>query len=134
MSQVYNILKRLERLSYIAGTVRAMSNRPAQRQFKLTAAGRRRFQVWLNAPPRDSLHAVRTDFLTRLHFVAQLHPDQVMGLLDDQKRQAIVGIARLQGQLRELPAEQTVNQLSIELRVRQLTSLLQWLDDCRSRF
>ncbi|NJM42517.1 MAG: hypothetical protein HC853_18155 [Anaerolineae bacterium] len=134
MSQTYNILKRLERQGYIAGTVRALGNRPAQRRFRLTPSGVKRFQAWLDAPPRDSLRAVRTDFLTRLHFMAQLHPDRVVSLLDAQRQQAIIGIARIQASLDAVTAEQTANKLGLQLRVRQLNSLLQWLDDCDAQF
>jgi hypothetical protein len=77
---------------------------------------------------------VRTDFLTRLYFVSQLHPDQVLPLLDAQEAQVRCGIARLKKQLPEIPAEQLVNRLGVELRINQLTALVKWLVVCRKRF
>ena len=134
MSQAYNILKRLERQGLVTGTLHVQDKRPAQRHLTLTPAGQQRFQKWLQAPPRDSLHAVRTDFMTRLHFVAQLYPDQVLSLLNAQEEQAHKGIARLKKQLPEIPETQWVNQLGVDLRIRQLAALVEWLTVCRKRF
>ena len=134
MSQTYNILKRLERQGLVTGTLHVQDKRPAQRHLTLTPEGQVRFQKWLHAPPRDSLHAVRTDFMTRLHFVSQLYPDQVLALLDAQESQAHKGIARLNKQLPEIPESQQVNRLGVNLRIRQLTALVQWLDVCRKHY
>jgi len=134
MSQAYNILKRLERQGLVTGTLHMQDKRPAQRHLTLTPAGRARFQKWLQAPPRDSLHAVRTDFMTRLHFVSQLYPDQVPALLDAQEAQAHAGIARLKKQLPGIPESQHVNRLGVDLRIRQLTALVDWLVVCRSHY
>ena len=134
MSQAYNIIRRLERQGLVTGTVHVQDKRPAQRHLKLTPAGEARFQKWLQVPPRDSLHVVRTDFLTRLHFVSQLYPGQVPALLDAQEAQAIKGIARLKKQLPNIPEAQTVNRLGVELRLRQLSALVQWIEVCRKRY
>lgn len=134
MSQAYNILKRLERQGLVSGTMKVPGNRPAQRHLTLTAAGKARFQKWLKAPPGASLHGVRTEFLTRLHFVAQLQPDQVLPLLDAQEAHAIESIARLKQELPSIPKAQQVNRLGVDLRIRQLTTLVKWLAVCRKHY
>jgi len=48
LSQTYNILNRLETQGYIAGAVQEQEKLPVRKRFRLTAAGRRRFEDWLS--------------------------------------------------------------------------------------
>ena len=49
LSQIYNILKRLETQGYISGVLQEQEKLPARKWFRLTAAGGRRFADWLSA-------------------------------------------------------------------------------------
>ncbi|HEX2908884.1 MAG TPA: PadR family transcriptional regulator [Phototrophicaceae bacterium] len=133
LSQTYNILKRLEAQGYIIGTVQAQEKSPARRRFSLTPTGRARFECWLNTPTELSSRAIRVEFLTRLYFVYRIRPEAAAGLIETQRAETQAGLARLQTRLHELPPEQVFNRLGLELRVRQLGSILIWLEECRAR-
>jgi len=130
LSQTYNILARLETQGAIAGEMLTQEKLPARRQFNLTAMGRARFNEWLNQPTSCSVHAIRLEFTTRLYFAAS-NPAMARDLIDAQVIEIQRGIARLQEMQAEIPQAQTFNRLGLGLRVRQLTSILEWLSECR---
>jgi len=130
LSQTYNILKRLEKQGAIAGEDEEQENRPARRFFCLTDAGRERFDAWLDSTVGCSTRAIRVGFLTRLAFAERLQPDLVAGLLERQINEVQEGIDRLQTGMDELSAEQVYNRLALQLRIRQLMPMLDWLKAC----
>ena len=132
LSQTYNILKRLEKQGSIAGEDEEQENRPARRFFDLTEQGRQQFETWLDSTVGCSTRAIRVGFLTRLAFAESLHPELVCGLLERQIVEVQTGIDRLQCGLDKLPAEQTYNRLALQLRVRQLMPMLDWLAACQT--
>jgi PadR family transcriptional regulator, regulatory protein AphA len=133
-SQVYNILNRLEAQGYVTAKVQKQAHLPDRRLFRLTAAGRRRFDTWFQAPASASVKTVRVEFMTRLYFAQRLHPEAVTGLIEAQTAEVRAGLERLQATLRDYPPEQIFNRLSLEFRLRQLQSLMGWLADCRTLF
>jgi len=73
---VYPVLERLERLGLVAATHAPRGERQAW-TYALTAAGRRRFRVWLEPPFAAELVSVPPDPLrTRLSFLGVLGPLQ----------------------------------------------------------
>ena len=132
LSQAYNILNRLETQGYIAGTLQEQDKLPARRRFRITAKGRRHFDEWLHSPLGTSVRVVRVEFITRLYFACAADSEVARELLETQTTETHRGLNRLQDILLELPAEQTFNRLGLELRIRQLKSLLEWLSECRS--
>lgn len=134
LSQVYNILNRLESHELIAGEVEEQEKLPARRLYHLTPAGLARFEAWLNTPSRISSRAIRVEFITRLYF-AQLSGgpiiDHLIGAQIDEVRQ---GINRLQKMLILWPSEDLYNRLGMEFRINQLNAILEWLEQCRSKF
>ena len=130
-SQTYNILKRLERQGFIAGTVQEQANRPDRIQFHLTAAGRRRFNAWLHAVAPAQSRAIRLDFSTRLYFANAIHPELVSAVVEAQAAEIRARLAALKPILAGLPPDQILNRQSLRLRVRQMTLLLDWVQECR---
>lgn len=133
LSQTYNLLNRLESQGYIAGMAQEQEKLPARRKFRVTSAGRRRFEDWLSAPTEPSAHAIRVEFLTRLFFALAISPANAQSLIDQQIASTQEGLAQLQTLLGELPPEQIVNCLGLEFRVQQLTGVIAWLDNCKAR-
>ena len=131
-SQTYSTLKRLEGRSWITATPHPQENLPDRRLLRLTPEGRRRFQAWLHAPTASSLRAIRVEFLTRLHFAAGRGPDLVRRLIDEQALRVEEDLRRLDAE-RTLPFNHPITDLAHELRLRQLASVLPWLDECRRR-
>lgn len=132
LSQTYNILKRLEKQGAIAGEDEQQENRPSRRFFRLTAEGRQRFEVWLDSTVGCSTRAIRVEFLTRLAFAESIHPELVPGLLERQIVEIRSGIGRLESGMTKLPPEQVYNRLALQLRVRQLAPMLDWLTECQA--
>ncbi len=132
LSQTYNILKRLETKGFIKGTLQAQTTVPDRYRFQLTPAGRSRFKAWLKTPAEPSARAIRVEFLTRLYFISTTHSQAARNLIEAQIEATQAGLARLTEKLVELPPEQTFNRLGLELRLRQLTSILEWLAECRA--
>lgn len=132
LSQTYNILKRLESKGYIVGVIQEQEKAPARRRFRLTTLGHRRFDEWLKVPSEPSARAIRVEFLTRLYFTYITDPQAARGLIERQLAAVQSGMADLTVVLSELPTEQVFNQLGLDLRLRQLTSILDWLTECRA--
>ncbi len=132
LSQTYNILNRLEVRGFIRGIVQEQEKLPPRRTFRLTSAGRRRFDNWLYSPTPCSVRTIRVEFVTRLYFSHARHPDRVANLIEAQIEEVRAGLTRLEAMLAELPPGQVFNQLGLKLRVRQLASLMDWLTECRA--
>lgn len=132
LSQTYNILKRLESQGAIAGKDEEQESRPSRRFFHLTGAGRLRFEEWLDSTVGCSTRAIRIEFLTRLAFAESLRPELVSGLLERQIGEIEDGLQRLESSLRDMPQENIYNRLALQLRVRQLTPMLDWLEACQA--
>ena len=132
LSQIYNILNRLESKGLIAGDVQRQAGLPSRRCFQVTDAGRERFDAWLVAPTGSSVRAIRVEFITRLYFAHDFDQALTGPLIDSQIDAVQANLARLQSVMATLPAEQPFNRLGLDLRVRQLTSIQDWLAECRS--
>jgi DNA-binding PadR family transcriptional regulator len=132
LSQVYNILNRLESQALIAGEVEEQEKLPARRRYRLTPAGQIRFEAWLRTPTRSSSRAIRVEFITRLYFASTLGEQLAEQLIDTQIAETKAGLERLERSLSELPPHQVFNRLGTDLRQRQLASILSWLQSCRN--
>lgn len=131
LSQAYNILNRLESQGFISAEMLPQEKLPARRLFRLTASGRQRFERWLGETSLTSVRLIRLEFLTRLYFARAREAAFANDLIDTQISEVHKGLERLQIVQSELPENQTINRLSIDLRRRQLESILPWLESCR---
>jgi len=131
-SQTYNILNRLEAQGYIAGETVEQEKLPARKRFILTQLGHERFLDWLRSPGVCSARSIRVEFLTRLHFARSTSPEMAKELFEEQLDEVRRGLARLNRMLAEVPPEQVINRLGLDLRIRQLESILKWLTEARS--
>lgn len=129
-SQTYSILARLEGQGLVRGTLVPQARLPARRLLELTPAGRAQFEAWLAAPTGASMRAIRVDFITRLYFAARLHPEMVADMVEEEVNLALSAQHVLQASLAALPAGQRHNRLALELRIRQLAAVVDWLDNC----
>ena len=130
-SQAYNILSRLERQGLIVGDTQSQDNRPARKVLHLTPTGSSSFQDWLRAPAGSSARAIRVEFITRLYFTAG-DPVLTCELINRQIAVIQNGIARLKRELEALPSDQPFNRMSLDLRLRQLEPILEWLQDLQN--
>jgi DNA-binding PadR family transcriptional regulator len=131
LSQTYNILNRLEAQGDIAGSIQEQEKLPARRLFHLTPLGQARFDTWLHAASGSSARSIRLEFLTRLYFARLASSELAHQLIEVQLDETSQGLARLRSLSSGLPAEgQLINRLGLEMRIRQLESILEWLRSC----
>jgi DNA-binding PadR family transcriptional regulator len=133
LSQTYNILNRLEAQGYVTGLIQEQEKLPARKRFRLTAAGRRRFEDWLSAPTEPSTRAIRMEFITRLYFARAISSASACTMIDQQIVSTQEGLSHLQTMLNELPSDQIFNRLGLEFRVQQLSAVIQWLNDSKGK-
>jgi DNA-binding PadR family transcriptional regulator len=127
-SQIYAVLKRLERQALITGQVVESENAPRRTEYDLTPAGRERLDAWLHDPqPSASIRRVRVEFLSRLYIARQLNIPTIPIVL----RQRAVCKAELE-RLRALLEQQPpgMGYLAHELVVAQLDAVLRWIARC----
>ena len=129
LSQVYNILKRLEKEGWVTSTSQPQEKHPARACFSLTETGRALFNEWLLTPTPGSAHALRVEFLTRLYFAAQMGESLSSRLVQEQVATTQRDILRLQKHYDEIPTDQVYNRLGVELRIRQMLAILSWIED-----
>jgi len=130
-SQTYNILNRLENQGYIKGIQKEQEKLPNRRQFHLTESGQERFLSWLRAPSGSSVRTIRVEFITRLYFAATTEIITQDEIIEFQEEEIRVGLERLRITCEKIPTSSIYNQLGLDLRIRQLESILAWLADCR---
>ncbi len=130
LSQAYNILKRLETQEFIIGQMQEHVGTPARRHFEATPKGVKRFDEWLYSPSGSSVRAIRVEFLTRLYFALAIDKEQSSHIINEQIRESSKRLEIMKGVLDLLPLDQTFNRFALELRVRQLESILDWLPQC----
>lgn len=133
-SQAYAILKRLESHGYIASQATPQEKLPPRQLSHITSFGREQFENWVQTPSGGSARAIRMEFLTRLYFTRQYAPKNTGALFSAQETETKKHIRRLEEILESLPAEQIFNRMSLDMRLRQLKSVLEWLADCHQAF
>jgi DNA-binding PadR family transcriptional regulator len=129
-SQIYNILKRLEAQGAISSEWEVQEKSPPRQLMQLTEKGRQRFHLWLETPTPCSVHSIRIEFLSRLYFIHQFFPERTVETIHTQKDEVQAGLTRLEAAQAVLPVGQVFNWLALDLRTRQLKSILLWLDGC----
>ena len=133
-SQAYTILKRLEAQADISVEEILQDKLPPRQLLSITSQGRNRFLAWLDAPSGGSTRAIRMEFVTRLYFLRLYMPDKLIAAFDRQQLEARVHIYRLEKDRMEMPAGQIYNRMSLDLRIKQLYSVLEWLDENKLYF
>jgi DNA-binding PadR family transcriptional regulator len=82
-SQIYLILRRLEKNKMVTGTVTVQENRLSKKIFKITTDGKEKFIEWVHRPTKH-VRNIRTDFLTKLFFFNHLRLQEGFGLIEAQ--------------------------------------------------
>jgi len=133
-SQTYSILKRLERQGFISSKTVKQEKLPAIQYLELTSSGRHHLEAWLETPTGSSVRAIRLEFITRLYLVEKLAPERIPSMLAAQSDEVHKTLDRLEASLAALPAGQKFSRLSLQLRIQQLNSILDWFIECGSAF
>jgi PadR family transcriptional regulator, regulatory protein AphA len=132
LSQTYNILKRLENRGLITGNLQTQEKLPSRQEFHLTETGKTHLETWLKATSGSSVRSIRVEFLTRLYFASLLGPEFPAHLIHQQIAEVQSGLSSLERSRGNTPPEQTINCFSLDLRIRQLRTVLEWLLEIQS--
>jgi PadR family transcriptional regulator AphA len=129
LSQVYNVLTRLEAQGLIRGEVREQQERPDRKQFELTPEGIQHLQAWFDTPVGASLHAVRIAFLSKLYLAQRLPDFEIKSLFEKQRVALEKGLTSIKQTLTKMDPSLKISRNSLRLRISQLQSLLSWLTE-----
>ena len=132
-SQAYAILKRLEARGDISSQLVEQDKLPARQILHITPSGKHRFEEWLLAAGHNA-RAIRLEFLTRLYFALQYRPDQTSHIYTAQCAEIRTSIEYLENLLTHLPSDQPFNRLSLDLRLRQMRLIQDWMHEIQSQF
>ena len=128
-SHLYAMLDKLEGDGYIAGRQQAQDARPPRRIFRLTGAGRKAFRDWLSRPVAHG-REIRLEFMAKLFFARREGPEWVEGLIARQREECADWRAKLLAQAAASPGRGSFEWLVFQFRVRQVESMMDWLDLC----
>lgn len=133
-SQAYSILRRLEARGDISVEETTQEKYPPRQLLQLTSTGRERFLTWLESPTLGGMRNIRMEFLTRLYFLGLYFPEKIGAAFEQQKSETRKQIERLQVRRAAVDLNQIYNLMSIDLRLKQLNIVQEWLDDCQRYF
>jgi DNA-binding PadR family transcriptional regulator len=128
-SHLYQILDRLEAEGYVATTTELQGTRPPRKITSLTPSGRAAFDHWVAAPVAHG-RDFRLEFLAKLYFAAREGPATVAALVDKQRVACQGWLDDLRAQSDAIAPDRPYDRLVVGFRVRQITAILAWLDDC----
>lgn len=129
-SQLYNVLKRLERESLVVGHQIPSESGPPRVEYTLTEAGHARFRAWLYEPaPSPSIRRVRVEFLSRLFIARELNLP-IHAIIQYQRDACLRNRDRLLAE--QAQAAPGMSALVIEFMLEQLDAALRWIARCET--
>ena len=124
-SQLYQVLKRLEKQDLIAGVQSSSEIGPPRVQYAITEAGLARFEAWLNlATPSASIRRIRVEFLSRIYLAGLIEVDAAR-IIAQQRAVCLRELARLQAEL--AASQSAMDALSLSLVRAQMEAVLAWI-------
>lgn len=125
-SQLYVLLKRLEKEGLVTSTLQTQDARPSKRVFSLLPAAEEKFLSWLKSPT-DHVRDLRIEFLAKLFFFRNLGLQGGKALVEAQ-----IGLLEQvkEGFRAKKRAEKDdYNRLVYGFRISTLTGWLNWLKE-----
>lgn len=130
-SQLYAVLRRLEKGGAIRGKQIRVQDAPDRREYSIQPEGAEQLERWLKTPkPSASLHRIRVLFLSRL-YIAMVLGRSTESIVDNQ-----INVCQLQ--LEEFHRERqnavsAIESLTLDFLNNQLSSAISWLQQCKIR-
>jgi PadR family transcriptional regulator AphA len=125
-SQLYVLLKRLDKEGWVSSTVQTQDTRPSKRVFSLMPTAEKKFLNWLKSPT-DHVRDLRIEFLAKLFFFRNLGLQGGDALVDaqiavlEQVKEGLTAKRRAEGD--------DYNRLVYGFRISTLTGWLNWLKE-----
>lgn len=123
-SQLYVLLKRLEREGLLRSTLETQKTRPSKRIFSLTPVGTNAFLEWLRTPVKH-VRDLRIEFLAKLFFFRRLSLPGGNHVVNAQ----VNVLEEIKGRIRKRQDTENdpFNKLVLGIRVMTVESWLKWL-------
>ena len=162
LSQMYKLLKELERQGYVEVNVELQENYPARKVYHITPSGRAAFLLWMEKPVSNT-RLIRVEFLAKLFLAQLLGSEMIERVIDTQLETCQAQLTRLldvetrrgggrgrewrpvlsrvegmenEESRRACPAdwELTFEHLVFRFRRGQIQAVIDWLRTCRRVF
>jgi PadR family transcriptional regulator AphA len=149
LSQMYKLLKELERQGYLEATLEEQENYPDRKVYHITPAGRATFLQWMEKPVKNT-RLIRVEFLAKL-FLAQLLGSEIIKRVIDTQLEAcqtqltrLLGAETWRGEGRgewemedgdtRMASDESFEYLIFCFRRGQIEAIIDWLRTCRRVF
>lgn len=130
-AQIYRTLDKMAADGWVESQLEIQDNRPNRKVYSITEAGRAELSQWLTTTL--PLPSYREPFLIQLFFMKQLSNEQILNMLEEQKKAHAARVAEYQ----KLPVppldessgsrEQLLQRLTLELGLRIEQTKIDWL-------
>ncbi len=125
-AHLYALLARMEDEGLLTGENVAQEGRPPKRLLRLTPAGRRAFDTWLQRPVRHG-RDLRIEFLAKLFWARRLGKDAAHRLIAAQRSECETWLTV---ETNGLAQAESYTRLVSSFRRGQIEAMLRWLDEC----
>ncbi len=126
-SQLYTLLKRLEKQNLIVGELQLQDGRPDRKKFQLSMKAKQSYQAWLYSPVWVSMRALRMELLTKIYFLSSQDPDAIEELISKQIEKIEISLKSIAAQKEIIADEQIINQISMEIKYSQIQMMFEFL-------
>jgi DNA-binding PadR family transcriptional regulator len=131
MSQVYSLLKRMEKNGMLISKEEWQVNRPAKKTFFITQAGKESLLNWIHSPVKH-VRDLRIEFMAKLFLIKELKLEGATDIIDKQ-------VEVLQENLRliKVSKENIIDEFQKALhsfKMAQANSAIDWLKECKTFF
>jgi PadR family transcriptional regulator AphA len=131
MSQIYALLKRMEKNEVVISKGEWQNNRPAKKIFSITQTGKEEFLNWIYSPV-NHVRNLRIEFMAKLFFIKELKLKRATDIIDKQ-----IEILQEKLHLLQHPKENSMDAFQKTLhsfKIAQTTSAIEWLKECKTLF
>jgi len=131
MSQIYALLKRMEKNGVVISKGELQNNRPAKKIFFITQTGKEGFLNWVYSPV-NHVRNLRIEFMAKLFFMKELNLTSAPAMIDKQ-----IDILQEKLHLLQHPKENSMDEFQKALhsfKIAQTTSAINWLKECKTLF
>ncbi|MGB3906021.1 MAG: PadR family transcriptional regulator [Anaerolineae bacterium] len=127
ISQMYKLLKELEKQGHVEVSIEPQESRPDKKVYHVTPSGRQAFLEWLQTPV-SGIRLIRIEFLGKLFLAQSLGAEMVERVIDIQTEACHALLAELD----ERRPAGGFEDLVLRFRTGQVEAAIDWLRYCRS--
>ena len=131
MSQVYALLKRMEKNRMVISKEEWQDKRPAKKIFSITHIGKERFIKWVHSPV-NHVRDLRIEFMAKLFFLKKLNLMNASTIIDKQ-----IEILQEKECTIHYSKEKIMDDFQKALysfKIKQINSAIEWLKECKTFF